>query len=872
MSKIAIKFFILILTALVLFFFPVCSGLTDNTDFNSKWPKSLERVWIGPDYWANRLQDWKISDGGLECVVSAVNRNIHLLTREIGENKAGFQVSVYLKLLNNKPASGKNMAGFLIGAKGEFDDYRDSAVKGKGIKAGITTAGNLFIGEIKQGNDRTAESKLNPYLDKEIKLCLNAETDGNSYLLNLSVYDAGTDKLVATVQKNSIHPDSLTGNIALISDFRDSDNKNAPSCRFRSFFVSGGKINKHEERAFGPVLFSQYTLSRGIMKMTAQMPPVSEKDGKNVILQVKKNGGSSWKTVGSESVDPLSRTALFRIENWDSQTEIPYRLVYEVFSTGGKMKKYYREGVIRKEPNEKEEIVVAGFTGNNDLGFPNNDLAGYVKYHDPDILFFSGDQIYEGVGGYGYRMEPFEQACYDYLRKWYLYGWAYGDLLRDRPAVSIPDDHDVFHGNVWGNSGKAAGEGKTKSDRQDTGGYLMPPEFVKMVDRTQTSHLPDPYDPAPVKQGIGVYYCEMNYAGISFAILEDRKFKSAPKPMLPKAEIWNGWPQNEKFDAVKDADAPGAVLLGERQLKFLNNWSADWSNNTWMKVVLSQTIFSNVATLPIRARSDAVVPRLRILPPGEYPENDNPVSDMDSNGWPQTGRNKALREMRRGFAFHIAGDQHLGSTIQYGIEDWKDAGFAVCVPAISNIWPRRWCPSIPGENRKDGAPRYAGDYKDGFGNFMTVHAVSNPYFTGKKPSRLYDRATGYGIVRLNRKTRDITIECWPRWVDPAGENAEQYSGWPVKINQMDNYGRKAAAWLPTVEVTGINNPVVQVIDESKNETIYTLRINGSSFRPKVFKTGSYTINVGEKGTDNFKVFNNILSLKENEDKILKAEF
>ena len=74
-------------------------------------------------------------------------------------------------------------------------------------------------------------------------------------------------------------------------------------------------------------------------------------------------------------------------------------------------------------------------------------------------------------------------------------------------------------------------------DAQDAGGYKMPPEWVNMVQRTQTSHLPDPFDATAVEQGIGVYYCNMNYAGISFAIIEDRKFKSAPKMLLPDAKV-----------------------------------------------------------------------------------------------------------------------------------------------------------------------------------------------------------------------------------------------------------------------------------------------------------------------------------------------
>ena len=106
-------------------------------------------------------------------------------------------------------------------------------------------------------------------------------------------------------------------------------------------------------------------------------------------------------------------------------------------------------------------------------------------------MFFSGDQIYEGDLT-GAQRRPLEKAILDYHDKWQRWCWAFGELARDRPCICIPDDHDVFHGNVWGAGGRHA-------ERQDDGGYVMPPTFVNMVQRTQTSHLPDPYDPAPVE-------------------------------------------------------------------------------------------------------------------------------------------------------------------------------------------------------------------------------------------------------------------------------------------------------------------------------------------------------------------------------------
>ena len=595
------------------------------------------------------------------------------------------------------------------------------------------------------------------------------------------------------------------------------------------------------------------------------MSPIGDEDAQTVELQ--KRHWFGWKKIGTAKIDPLACTATFKVENWKSTKNSPYRLVYPLQQSNGSVKAYYLKGTIRKEPNGKKELVVAAFTGNNDLGFPNNDITDKVIAQDPDMLFFSGDQIYEGVGGYGIQTRPIKMACTDYLRKWYLYGWAYGGLLKDRPAIAIPDDHDVYHGNIWGAGGKKTDAGSGGAKAQDSGGYKMPAEFVNAVQRTQTSHFPDPYDPTPVLQDIGVYYCNMNYGGVSFAILEDRKFKSAPGPLLPEAKVWNGWPQNPDFNAKKDADVPGAILLGDRQLQFLDDWASDWADGIWMKTVLSQTIFANVATLPEKEMSDATVPSLRILNAGEYPPDDAPVSDFDSNGWPQTGRNKAVRLMRKAFAFHIAGDQHLGSVSQYGVDEFRDAGYAFCVPSISNVWPRRWYPQEPSPTPIAGKPRYTGDYEDGFGNKITVYAASNPLYTGLKPARLYDRSTGYGIVRFDKADRTITMECWQRHSGLSGTRPKQYADWPLTINQQDNYNRKVYGFLPTIK-TNIDDPIVQIINEKDGEIVYTLRLQGKEFEPKVFEAGSYTIKVGPS-LDKMKTIKEIEISKE---EILNFEF
>ncbi len=680
------------------------------------------------------------------------------------------------------------------------------------------------------------------------------------------MWNASRDTIRVTT--GGIPGERLVGGVALVSDSPEPD---GTTFWFSHFTATGSKLARYDDRTVGPVIGTQHTLSRGRLKLTAQFMPLGPDDSRTARLQIA--DGRGWVEVATAEVVIPGYTATFGVADWDATRDAPFRVAYDLARTDGTVQRHYMHGTVRRDPIDQDSIVVAAFTGNHNVQsgvdrrwfpwgagvwFPHADLVERVLAHDPDFLFFSGDQVYEGASPTRADLEhPFE----DYLYKWYLWYWAFGRLTAEIPAVTIPDDHDVYHGNLWGAGGRATPPGLGGAAAQDAGGYKRSAEFVNMVQRTHASHLPDPHDPTPVEQGIGVYYTEVRYGGVSFAVLEDRKFKSAPAALLPAADIWNGWPRNREFDAKTQADVPGATLLGERQLAFLDAWAADWSGGVWMKVALSQTLFANVATLPDSATTGSVIPSLPVPEPGDYPAGDRIVTDMDSNGWPQTGRNRALRAMRKAFAIHLSGDQHLGSTVQYGIDDWGDAAFALCVPSVANFWPRRWFPPAPGRDRDPDRPAYTGRYEDGFGNKITVHAVSNPVRAGREPAALHDRAPGYGIARLHRRTRQVSLAAWPRWADPnAGD--QPYPGWPVVVAQRDNYGRRATHWLPEVVVQGMEQPVIQLVYEATGEIVYTLRLNDTRFVPGVFEPGSYTIRIGEPGTERHRELTGIVAAEE----------
>ncbi len=473
------------------------------------------------------------------------------------------------------------------------------------------------------------------------------------------------------------------------------------------------------------VAFGLYTVSNSTLKLSAQLYPLYPDETREVRLEVKED--DAWKEIQKQKINDLGWSALFRVEGWDDSKDTPYRIRH------GEDAMF--EGLIRKDPINKKEISIAAMScnSNKDRGDRENYVRN-INYQDPDIIFFAGDQSYDHT---------------EHTAAWLKFGQQFKELFRNRPCITIPDDHDVGQGNLWGEGGK-----KASSPAGSDGGYYYHHEYVKMVERCQTAHLPDPYDPTPIQQGIGVYYTNLIVGGIDFAIIEDRKFKSGPEGKIPQIGPRPDHVRDPSYDP-SSVDVEGLILLGDRQLKFLDDW-ADDTENVVMKAVLSQTGFCGGAHI--------------------HGQKSNRLhADMDSNGWPQTGRNKALRVINKANAVHIAGDQHLATVIKHGIDEYDEGPWAFVVPAlVNNYYSRWWWPEDeqPGKNANDILP-WTGQYKDGFDNKITMHAYVNP----ESPSR----GGGYGLIRFKKEDKKVEIECWPRDVDLTTGTAKQFTGWPIEV-------------------------------------------------------------------------------------------
>jgi len=483
------------------------------------------------------------------------------------------------------------------------------------------------------------------------------------------------------------------------------------------------------------IAFALYTVtvrpeSRGTLKLSAQLFPLKPGEPREARLEIRR--GDAWVEAARAEVHYPGWDANFRVVDWDASRDWPYRVRHgdeAIF-----------EGLVRRDPADKPQVTVAVMSCNSSrTPGAREELVTSLREADPDLLFFAGDQTYRHT---------------QHTVGWIEFGLQFRDVIRDRPTVTIPDDHDVGHPNLWGAGGRQAG----RADGAD-GGYFYPADYVNMVQRQQTWHLPDPVDPAPVAQGIGVFFTRLVVGGLDCAILEDRKFKTGPFGAIPALGPRPDHITDPTYDRAS-IDKPGLELLGARQLTWLERWGHDWEG-VRAKTALSATAFCGAVHLHGK-------PDNRLL------------ADLDCNGWPQRGRNAALKLLRAAHATHLCGDQHLAVVVKHGIERHGDGPWSFTAPALVNtIYGRWWHPldEQAGANAVPDSPLpWTGDYEDGLGNKISVVAYANP----EDVSDERKRGDGYGIARFDFSKDTITFECWPRFPVKGADGApRQYPGWPV---------------------------------------------------------------------------------------------
>lgn len=787
------------------------TSCTHQPEFTADFDNTHDRVWVGKDFWSVPLEDWKVENGRLHCTGTVPQSRVPLLTHVLSAGAGEFEVSVKIGLDREGKIPGS--AGLLIGLHDEEDaDVRALCYYGKGVHAGVSLQGFAFL-----MNERAELPEDFDFSEVSVTVV------GNDNHLKLKV----TDKNGQGPEELVLNMDGIQGLVAVANNILLGGNEKPGNSQFHfdELKLSGTKVSVHPDHAFGPVLWTMYTLSKGTVKLMALLPPVGKDDNQEVSLQLNENG--VWNTVATERIEPDSRTVVFKLKDWDAARDVDYRVEYiEKGKNGAETPSYYA-GTIRRDPVDRP-LKFGGLTCQFTSGYPYKPLVENLTELEPDMLYFSGDQVYEPNGGYPIKREPVDVSILSYLGKYYMFGWAFGDLMRNTPTICTPDDHDVFHGNLWGEGGMAKPGGAGSSD---TRGFMQSVDMVNVVNRTQCGQLPDPYDPTPIEQGMSVWYTDLTYGRVSFAIITDRIFKTGPEAVAD----WDGRHDHmqEPREDLSFLDKPGVEMIGERQTQFLNDWVMNWEGAD-MKVLLSQTVFANVATHH-----------------GNL--NNYLYGDLDSGGWPKSGRDKVIRLMRKVAAFHINGDQHLPTLVQYGLDEYCDAGWSFNTPAICNFYMRWFLPDelgVPVKDRPEHGYPNTGKYEDAFGNKNFVYALGNPgKITVDRESRYNNaqiRSSGFGLVTFDQQARTIHIDAWRFYADVENPNPvrDQFPGWPLQISQFENLGQGADHILPEISVNQPNQ-VMQIWNEKTGELAQIYRLKGNDVQPGLHESGTYTVIVGE---------------------------
>jgi len=785
----------------------VPSKLTKISNWED-WGKLPARRWLGSGFWGNRLQDWQIRDGKLIYTSKELKmmKTVHSLSWQTGKALKPF----YMKTSVSLPAGAKDgFAGFMFGAGQGRLDWRGASIisgtpgTGGGLLATIDLDGKNAL-HIRNNNDTGPVHFAKPFSDekhvkntslktsgRDIALVVNAlpQTNG-TYSVRLSCWNSNGSKLLGAVEKNGVPSEDLIGNVSLIA----YGGKVGTEVAFTDWSVGGERFEYSKLQKFNPIAGTLYSLSNTKLKVGVQLFPLSlhqQPMPKSLTVSIQKKGWLGWSTLSQKNVTTDDYHTLFEIKDWDGSKPAQLRATFKDLDG----ENYVHPFTVQAEPKPGEQVDIGTFScmGTNGLyaqmpniepkpgdvpigkwtpcnvWFPYGDAVKSAMNQNADIFFFTGDQIYENRPSLP-DSGPNPQE--DYLYKFLLWHWAFRDITSNHPTILQTDDHDVYHGDLFGEDKL----GNTESDQH--GGYHRSGEFVNMVQKTMTAQNPDAIEPTPSKRtGLNNYYTTFDYGDMSFFVLEDRKFKKGAK---------------------STDDSYPETYLGEIQLNHLRNW-CETPKPGKRKCVVSQTIYSAMS----------------MSGEGKFPY------DWDCNALYVKERNEIVKMIADGGAVILSGDQHLCSFSRLGYtamgnekrsiddKEYSNGPYQFTAPPAGNVfW--RWFWPAPGvrEVAPDSAefPSYVGGFRDFFGNPFTMLAVANPereelqkqmtrlcYTVTKEEAakgahlRLACKGDGFGILRFDMKNKKMIAEAWTIQGD------RQFYGFPqiVPFGSIDGTGTAA---------------------------------------------------------------------------------
>ncbi|MCP4797490.1 MAG: hypothetical protein GY885_15155, partial [Phycisphaeraceae bacterium] len=462
------------------------------------------RRWIGAAWQPSRLQDWRLDDGRLVNDDSRLPvRTAHVLPLRIdpSDPETPLTISVDVRVVGGGPLEAGAFAGLLFGAGGPDVDPRLTALVQQvpapdggmlAVVAGGGTGRLLDFSTEKQGGfswalpAKTRLEDLEAVPEERVEL-RQSEVEFRRFTLEMiltprdGLFDVDLsardgDAIFTVVSARGLDRARIDGGIALVG--HRGRRKDGIGWSFADLRLRGTDLDAwldETDHSWGPVLGVTYTLDRnddGIhaLRLNTLFPPVAASDLGDVELEFETRDGI-WRPIATGRLVDDSFTVAFDVDDVEEYLGRGYRVRGEMngspFEWRGELHAPPVDRPLRIASLNCVKNVTAHSAWNRQgVWFPHDELVAGVAAQDPDFLFFAGDQIYEGdLNGVDRR-----KIVLDYHTKYQRWLRSFAELCRDRPCVVIPDDHDVYHGNIWGAGGvlAKASDGLTV---QDSGGY-----------------------------------------------------------------------------------------------------------------------------------------------------------------------------------------------------------------------------------------------------------------------------------------------------------------------------------------------------------------------------------------------------------------
>lgn len=768
-----------------------------SQDLAFHWDSIPNQPWLAYNFWQNSLNDWRVdSNRVIGRPFFPKNRTAHITSHSITDSDSALSIALDVKLFESVKNDTTAEFGVLIGAGSPNLPQPTNNLIFKTLSPGpchffgIKPNGDLILRDFEQDTiiallhlDSLPKSNvLKALFEDGLKIEIKYKLPGKfafleKKLISLSIQTKDFKTNMVIGKSTFLKPPK--GNIALRYS---SNTPYQDNVAFDNLIINGSgyTLNETNKGLVDPILSSFYTCTKDSLFFTAQLMPFVPDSNEKFSLTITPNIKSTYSFQGK--FDSATYQLRFRVKIPKGFKELDYLLKYR-----GEQSEIWtsKSGIIKTKPSRKNPRIMAlncnGFSFYTDhlldysnLLYPYRQIEKGHQIFQPDIVTFLGDQIYESRPEASINVAPYQRL--DYLYKWSIWCYTFRDITKNQPTIILTDDHDVFQGNLWGNGGKEIidhpnaiptyyGDNNYDTWMQDQGGYIWGTSFANMVLSSQTSHLPQPQIPA-LKNGLINYFTDYQYGKLNFAILEDKKFKSPPSNN--PFEIYNGFALSDSLNA-QDYNNPNFNLLGEQQLNFLSNWSKDLKGKKEAKIILTQSAYASLTTIPLDYSP------LKDKPAKRDSSLQKVSPDMDTNGWPKAGRDRALNTLNQNNILFLSGDQHLGAVIQL-YDSLQTPYTFFSVPAIANTWPRMWWPKDSTQNKKHPL----GNYTDAFGNKINVKAVANPTQNAPTPTNFNYKSPGFGIIDINKKGTKAKLKAYPLFFD-LKKKPLVYKGWPVKV-------------------------------------------------------------------------------------------